>query len=370
MNTQRFLSRSVFLCFLTVFALLATAPAHAWPDKSITIFVGWTAGGSSDITSRALAAELEKELGKRILVTNVNGAHGSIAATQVMRSRVDGYRWFGGAAVQGPWRVMDYTKVSWTDFYAFLTVTMPSTIYVKADAPWQTIKELIDDIKSQPSGKIKYGHPGVGSNGHIFAGLVLTEGGVVEKVRAIPYGGGRDAGRFLLSGQIQFASVTMGDLTDYASAGRIRPLANLHSEEIEFDGVTYAPITKAFPQLKPYQAINPYYGVYVPRNVSEEVVITIAKAYAKAIKQPSFKKLAVYDRAGILSPRVGMAADQQMSKITSARSWALQNLGIAKKNPASFNIPTLKDWTWPPNDAAAGVKPWPSFVEQLATSLK
>ena len=370
MNTPRYFSRSVFLCVLASFALLAPGPAHAWPDKTITIFVGWSAGGSSDITSRALAAELEKELGKRILVTNVKGAHGSIAATQVMRSRDAGYRWFGGAAVQGPWRVMDYTKVSWTDFYAFLTVTMPSTIYVKADAPWQSINQLIEDIKSQPSGKIKYGHPGIGSNGHIFAGLVLTEGDVVEKVRAIPYGGGRDAGRFLLSGQIQFASVTMGDLADYASAGRIRPLANLHSEEIEFDGITYPPITKAFPQLEPYQAINPYYGVFVPRSASEDVVVTIAKAYAKALKQPSFQKLAVHDRAGILSPMVGTAADQQMSKITSARSWALQNLGIAKKNPASFNIPKLKDWNWPPNDAAAGLKAWPGSIEQLATTLK
>ena len=72
-----------------------------WPEKPITIYVGWSAGGSSDVTTRATALEMEKQLGQKILVTNVNGALGSISAKQVSQAPADGYLMKGGAAVDG-----------------------------------------------------------------------------------------------------------------------------------------------------------------------------------------------------------------------------------------------------------------------------
>ena len=342
----------------------------AWPDKPVTVFVGWSAGGASDITSRAVVKEMESVLGEKIIVINSNGAHGSIAGSQVMKADADGYTWFGGPAVQGTWRVMGYTDISWSDFYSFFTVSFPTTIYVRNDAPWQSIEDLLSDIKANTKNKFRYGHPGIGSNGHIFGGLVLAQAGIEGKVTAIPYGGGREAGRYLLSGQIQFASVTMGDLADYATAGRIRPLSNLYNGDIEFQGVNYPSITRVYPQLEPYQAINPYFGIYLPRNTPHGIVEKVAQAFANAVQQPGFKKLAVEDRAGVLMPLLGHNADVMQSKITSARSWALQNLGIARQTPASFTIPKVQDWQWPPRGEGSELVPWPESVEQINSQLK
>jgi len=317
------------------------------------------------MTTRALAMEMEKELGKRILVTNVKGAHGSIGGGRVAKGRADGYQWFGGAAVQGAWPVMGYGKVSWRDYYAMLSVMLPTTIYVRADAPWETLDDLLKAIQASRKGQFKYGHPGVGSNGQIFAGLVLDSVGAADKVTAIPYGGGREAGRYLLSGQIKFASVTMGDLTDWAAGKRVRPLANLYSKDIEFEGVQYPAVTHSIPSLAAYEAINPFYGIYLPRDTPEAVVEKTAAAFAKAIRSKKFGQLAIKERAGILLPKLGREADEQMSRIASARGWALQQLGIAKHSPEKFGIPKLSQWNWPPNDAAARVRPWPESIKPL-----
>ncbi|UCH63412.1 MAG: tripartite tricarboxylate transporter substrate binding protein [Fidelibacterota bacterium] len=347
----------------------AAVSAPEWPQKPITVYVGWTAGGSSDVTTRALVLEMEKKLGSKVLVTNIPGANGSIGATQVAKAPPDGYFWFGGAAVHGTWPVLGYSDVSWTDFYAFLDLVMPTTIYVLKNAPWNTLQELIADIKASPKGRFRYGHPGAGSNGEIFGGLLLETAGAAGKARSIPYNGGREAGRYLLSKEIDFASVTMGDLADWAAAGRIRPLVNLFLRETVFEGVRYPPITDVYPELAPYQAINPCYGVYVRRDTPAEIVTKIAEAFVYAIQQEAFLDIVIRERAGILMPRLGRASDEQMARIESARGWALFRLGVAPNDPSEFDVPELHEWSWPPHQRAAALRPWPEAVETIYDRL-
>ena len=364
----RLLRFEISVIFLFLIGLVGCSESE-WPAKRISVYVGWSAGGSSDVTTRALALEMEKKLGQKILVINVTGAQGSIGATQVAKAPADGYHWFGGAAVHGTWPILGHTDLSWTDFYAFIDVEMPSTIYVSSDAPWKTIEDLIEDIKARPDGRFKYGHPGAGSNGNIFAGLLLEAAGAADKVRSIPYKGGREAGRYLLSGEISFASVTMGDLIDWAIAGRVRPLANLFTKEIVFEGVIFPAITEVYPELEVYQAINPYYGVYLRRDTPKEIVTQVAKAFAYAIEQDGFQKRVIKERAGILSPKLGRASDELMSKIESARGWALFRLGIAQHSPAKFGVPKLSQWSWPPHEQAANMRAWPQAIEIMYEKL-
>jgi tripartite-type tricarboxylate transporter receptor subunit TctC len=365
--------RTLCIVLLTSVALIfggLFSPAFAaWPEKPITVYVGWSAGGSSDMTTRAVSAEMEKILGKRIIVTNVTGALGGIASSQVAKAPADGYLWFGGSAVHGTWPILGHAKVSWNDFYTYLSVVFPTTIYVKDDAPWKTLDEFIADIKDKPAGTFKFGSPGAGSNGAIFGGVLMEAAGIKEKVVSVPYKGGREAGRYLLSGDVNFVSVTMGDLADWAVAGRIRPLANLYNKVVEFEGVTFPPVTKQYPELEAHMAINPYFGVSCRRETPKEAVVKIAEAFAHAVQQPGFQKIAVKERAGVLAPKMGLASDKQLSKIESGRCWALKSLGIAKNDPEKFGIPKVTDWSWPPHDRAKNVKPWPSEVEEIYSDL-
>jgi tripartite-type tricarboxylate transporter receptor subunit TctC len=348
-----------------VFGLMAGPASAGWPEKPINLYIGWAAGGASDIVARAVAMEMEKLLKTRILANNVTGALGSIGASQVVSAPADGYLWFGGAAVHGTWPVLGHSKVSWEDFYSFLAVVFPTTIYVKADAPWKNLDEFLADVKAKPKGTFKFGHPGAGSNGAIFGGILMEAAGITEEVVSVPYSGGREAGKYLLSGDINFTSVTMGDLSDWAVAGRIRPLANLYEEDIDFEGVKFPSAVKKFPSLAPYQAINPYFGVYVPRGVDPSIIEKISESFLKAVQQPEFKKLAVEQRAGVMAPKIGVESDKLMSLIESARGTALWNLQIAKNDPKKLGIPEPGKWSWPPHERAAKVRAWPESVEKM-----
>lgn len=352
------------------FAIALPAQAQEdWPERPITAMVGWSAGGSSDVTTRATAAGMEDPLGQRITVTNVTGALGSIGATTVAESDPNGYNWFGGAAVHGTWPVLGHADTTWSDFYSFLSVVFPTTIYVRDDAPWETIEDLVEDIENSESGEFAFGHPGAGSNGEIFANLVMTEGGVMDDVESIPYEGGREAGQFLVSGEVDFASVTMGDLTDWAEDGRIRPLANLHPEDVEFAGINFPTVTDAYPDLEPYTAINPYFGIYVNRETDDEIIVKIAEAFAEAIQTDEFHETVVEERAGVMAPALGQEADEIMSQVESARSYPLYESGVAENDPAEMNIPTITEWSWPPHDRAEEAKDWPEEVNQIYEQL-
>jgi tripartite-type tricarboxylate transporter receptor subunit TctC len=346
-------------------------PAAAdWPERPISVIAGWAAGGASDIIARALAREMEEPLGQRLTVTNITGALGSIGAQSVIDAPPDGYTWFGGAAVAGTWPVLDQAEISWDDFYSFLAVVFPTTIYVRQDAPWQSIEDLIAEIEESPEGTFRYGHPGAGSNGEIFATLVLDAAGIPGRAEGIPYSGGREAGRFLVAGEVHFASVTMGDITDWAVEGSIRPLTNLHGEEMTFEGVTFPTVLDSYPELEPYTAINPYFGLYVHRETPDEIVERIAEAFAHAVQQDRFKQVAVDERAGVLDPAVGQDADEIMARVEAARSWPLYEAGVAPNDPAQWDIPRVEDFEWPPHQRAEEARPWPEGVETVQAELR
>ena len=153
-------------------------------------------------------------------------------------------------------------------------------------------------------------------------------------------------------------------------AGRVKPLANLYSEDITFEGVTFPSAVKKFPSLEPFQAINPYFGIYIRRDTPAEAVEKIAEAFLWAIQQEGFKKVAVKQRAGVWAPLVGLASDKQMSRIEAARCTALWDLQIAKNDPAQFGIPKPADWSWPPHDRAVKATDWPANVETMYQQLK
>lgn len=350
-------------------AVGGTATAD-WPERPITAIGGWAEGGSSDITVRATAREMEEVLGERITVTTIAGALGSIGAQAAHDAGPDGYTWFGGAAVAGTWPVLGQSDLSWTDFYPFLSVVFPTTIYVRQDSPWETLSDLIEDIKANPDRNFSYGHPGAGSNGEIFAGLALAAGGIESGVDAIPYSGGREAGRFLIAGELDFASTTLGDISDWAVEGSIRPLANLYHEDFEFEGVNFPSAVTDYPELEPFAAINPFFGIYVHRDTPGEIVTKIAEAFAHAVQQERFQQIAVHERAGIFAPAIGRAADEVMARVESARSWPLYEGEVAPNNPADFGIPRVDEFSWPPHDRAANANPWPEEVEAIYEELR
>jgi|SRR5699024_2814560 len=333
----------------------ASDSAEDYPDRTIEVTAGWSAGGTSDLAARQLAQGLEENLGETTQVTNVEGATGGVGASQVFHEPADGYNIFAGASVHGLWGVTEQADVGPEDFYAFLAGESPTTIYVSGDSEYETLDDLVEALEENPG--MRYGTPGPGSNGHMFGELFLEEAGV--EAEHVPYDGGSEAGRYLMSGDIEFAVVTLGDLLNLVDSDDAKPLVNLYEEPLEVSGLEIDPVTDYYPDLAEQTAINPYFGLYVSRETPPEIVEQIEGAVEATVDDDEFRQWYTEEMGGVPELSVGEESDDIMHRIESARSWALWDLGIAEVNPEELDIPKLEDYSYPPHERAKEASEWP-----------
>jgi tripartite-type tricarboxylate transporter receptor subunit TctC len=199
------------------------AAQERFPNKPITIYVPFPAGGATDVQMRSFAEAATRHLGQTVLVENRPGAGSTLGAAAVARARPDGYTvsQMTLPALRLPHMqrmpydvTKDFTPIIHLTGYLFGVV-------VRADAPWQTWQQFLDDAKANP-GKIAYGSPGVGSTLHITMERIAAERGI--EFLHVPFRGGADNAQAMLGGQTQAMadSSSWGPLVE---GGRARLLA-------------------------------------------------------------------------------------------------------------------------------------------------
>ena len=213
--------------------LLATgaASAQTYPSRPITMLVPFPPGGATDAIARIIQNAMEKALGQTIVVENVGGAGGMIAAARAARADPDGYTILihQVALAAGMSLYQNLTFDAEKDFVTIgLINTIASTLAAPATLPPKNFDELLRWMK-EPGRRIKIGHPGVGSYGHLAGVLFAQELGV--KATQVPYRGAGPALIDLLAGQVDLESqstvvsgplVKAGKLKAYAIIGRKR----------------------------------------------------------------------------------------------------------------------------------------------------
>ena len=213
--------------------LLATgaASAQTYPNRPITMLVPFPPGGATDAIARILQDSLQKSLGQTIVIENIGGAGGMIAAARAARAERDGYTILihQVALAAG---VSLYPNLTFDAVKDFATIglinTAASTLAAPVTLPPKDFKELLRWMK-EPGHTVKIGHPGVGSYGHLAGVLIAQELGV--KATQVPYRGAGPALVDLLSGQVDLSSISAvvagpliksGKLKAYAIIGRKR----------------------------------------------------------------------------------------------------------------------------------------------------
>ncbi len=198
---------------------LPAARAQAYPSKPITFIVPWPAGGSSDITLRAMRERAGKVLGQPFQIDNKGGASGTLGpATMAATARPDGY-----TLSQLPISVFrlpvmqktafdplkDFTYVSHLSGYTFGVTTA-------ADQPYKTFKDVIEYAKAN-LGKVTYGTPGAGTSLHIGMERIAAQAGV--KWTMVPFKGGAETNAAVLGKH----TTLQADSDGLEAAGRCRP---------------------------------------------------------------------------------------------------------------------------------------------------
>jgi tripartite-type tricarboxylate transporter receptor subunit TctC len=227
-----FFARALAATILAAFLFIAgSAAAQTYPDHPITMIVPFPPGGATDAIARIIQDPMQKSLGQPIVVENVGGAGGMIAADKAARANPDGYTFLIHQVALAAGMAL-YQNLNFDAEKNFVTIglinTAASTLTGRPSLPPNNFKELLSWMK-EPGREIQIGHPGVGSFGHLAGVLVAQELGV--KVTQVPYRGAGPALVDLLADQVDLESqsavvsgplVKAGRLKAYAVIGRKR----------------------------------------------------------------------------------------------------------------------------------------------------
>ena len=288
-------TKSVFSIFLLSAVLLAfsvqTARAQ-YPERPINLLVGFAAGGSMDLSARALAASAEKVLGQPIIIENKPGGTGMVALAAMLAQKPDGYT-LCATPSSVIIRVSQIQKAPFKPFTSFRPIigfTEPQLgIVVKSDAPWKTLKDLVSYAQKNPN-KLKYGTTGIGSTTHAAVDEIAAK----HKLRMIhiPYKGSMEALTALLGGHIDFASLT-SELIPPVKSGQSRLLAVISENR--------SPLFSDIPTLKElgYDFANDaIFAVVAPANIPADVAKKLEDAFAVATKSKEY--LDSLDKIGMI----------------------------------------------------------------------
>ena len=252
-----------------------------FPKKTITITVPVSAGGGTDLLTRAMAGPLKAKLGQTVIVTNKTGAGGAIGFSAGAAEKPDGYN--VTALVAELLTVPQVAKVnfSYKSFEPVCNVNSSyGTITVRADAPYNTLPEFIAYAKAHP-GEIKIGNSGVGGIWHFVAAAFATEAGI--QVTHVPFEGGGSAVVALAGGHVDAVPVTPQEVEVQVSAGKAKILTVLAPKRLpEIANVPTAE-ELGFKNL----VFTIWRGFGVPKGTPASVVATLRDAFKAVLDDPS-----------------------------------------------------------------------------------
>lgn len=311
--------------------------ADKYPQRDINMTVPFNAGGSTDLTGRVVGEAMGRNLGVNFVVTNTPGAGGSVGTQNVLNAKKDGYTLLADGLLSfTSMPVMGLSDAQPADWDIWLATFTPNIIAVRADSPYETIEDLLKDMRERP-GEVSAGTAGPGSAGQIAAELLAAGAGVAYK--HVPYDGGNPAIVAALSGEVDFAPQLFVEMKDMLVAGELRGLACFDTEDMTLEnGVVIPSITKAVPELKDSLPMGETTGLLVPKGVDEEILAKLDASFNEAMKDEAF--LEFCDTKGFSVTAMGREESAAyVQELQSVVAWTLYDAGVAKKSPEDFEIP-------------------------------
>ena len=207
-------------------ALLTPAQAQTYPNKPIKLVLPFSAGGLSDIIGRITAQKMGEALGQSVIVENVAGAGGTLAATQVARAAPDGYTLLYANASTLTITPTLYQNVGYDAEKSFVPIGGVAQLYFVLGAsnalPANNLRELIVYARAHP-GKLNYASPGFGTTPHLAAEMLKKAAGI--NLIHVPYKGGSPAAQALMAGDVQLFFDAPTLLVPMVQAGKIKAIA-------------------------------------------------------------------------------------------------------------------------------------------------
>lgn len=278
--TRNALRAAFVLAFCAFNALPGTALA-AWPDKPITMLVGFSAGGGADTLARLVAKSLQQQIGEPVVVQNRPGGGGAVMASLLKLDKPDGYTIGFSADVtfdSSPW--VSHTTYKASDFSYLTTVTeLQDALVASAKAPFSNWRQMVAYAKK--NGGITFGS--LAPQNTEFARLLAKKEHI--QVRVVPLRGGRQVINDLLSGDID-VGWSAGVHQAYLGHG-IQVIASLNKKRLKS-----SPKVPSITELGFDKDYTGYFMIAAPKGMPQAVHDKLASALQKAASSKEVADLA------------------------------------------------------------------------------
>ncbi len=294
--------------------LASHAGAQSYPTKPVSLVVPYPAGGVSDVIARIVSPSLAKKLGEAVIVENIGGASGGIAAQKILNSPADGYQILQGSPnelILGP-LANSAIKFKSEDFRLVQMIGLAQIAFlVRADMPVKDVDSFLAYAKkSAQEGKpLSYASVGPGSFYHLLGEQLSKETKI--PMTHVPYKGAGPALQDLIGGQIDFFLSPYGKAHDELSKqGRIKILAMLNAKRL--DSVKDYPAISESKGLKGF-TYSIWTGYFVKKDTPEPIVQVLNKALGEVLDDPTVK-------SGLDANSLLIAKPQSLSDLSKAYS--------------------------------------------------
>jgi len=211
---------------------LAAAPASAaedFPTKAVTLIIPVGAGGSHDLTARAMVSVIPQYLGQPIIIQLRPGGGGAIGSQQVASAKPDGYTvLFGGPGWSSALPAIEGRSVGPDGLMAVARVNYSPVVFIAhPDAPFKTLKEMVAWAKANP-GKLVHGNTGPWGAGDLPMKQMMKEYGFQAQI--VPHDGGGPALLAILGGHVQTTIALTAQSLPHIRAGKLRAIAILDTK--------------------------------------------------------------------------------------------------------------------------------------------
>jgi len=261
----------------------------AYPSKPITMIVPFPPGGLADIVARPVAEAMSRDLGQPVVIENKAGAGGGIGMALAAKSPADGYTVLLSLSsltvlpeadvVLG--RQQMFALSSLRPIARF--TADPTVLAVRAEAPWKTVKEFVEDAKRRP-GAINYGSSGNYGTMHVPMEILSQNAGV--KMTHVPFTGAGPAVVALLGGQIDAISSGPATVLQHVKAGKLRVLG--HWGNGKLGALPDVPSLKDAGYDAEYAQWS---GLFIPAATPEPVAQRLRAAARAAAMDPKVKEV-------------------------------------------------------------------------------
>jgi len=258
-----------------------------YPEQNVRVLVGFPAGTAPDVGARIVADKLAILWGKPVIVENISGASGNIAADRAAKAQPDGYTLFMGGNSSLIMSVSLYDKLSFDPVKDFVPITQifvaANLLVVHPDVPVKSIQELVALAKAKP-GELTYGHTGTGSSQHLAGELFkyMTK----TNIQPIAYRGSTAVLPDLLAGRITMGFTNVVNAAPLVKEGKLRAFAVSSRKRSVAAPDLPTMIERGYPD---FEAV-PWFGFLAPTGTPQVIVDKVHDDTVKVLAMPDVRK--------------------------------------------------------------------------------